>query len=97
VRGEEGREGGRRGAGERGGQTPPNIDPAPACLIKHFAVSQKGISGTIFEQKKNPRMEAFGWPIRKPPCRDFFFAQKLCQIYLFVTPPIFDDRTLISR
>ena len=31
-------------------------------------------------------MEACGLAIRRPPCGDFFFAQKLCQIYLFVTP-----------
>ena len=47
---------------------------------------KKNESGLIFEQTKNPRMEAFGLPIRRPPCGDFLFARKLRLIWFFLTP-----------
>jgi hypothetical protein len=70
------------------------------CLIEQYLALfgvKKSIAAAIFELKKNPRMEVCVWPFRRPPCGDFFFAQKLWPLWIFLHCPIFDDRTLISR
>jgi hypothetical protein len=50
------------------------------CLIEQYLALfgvKKTESGSIFELKKNPRMEACVWLFRRPPCEDFLFARKL--------------------
>ncbi len=69
------------------------------CLIEQYLTLfgvKKTESGSIFDLKKNPHMEAYGWVFRRPPCGDLLFARKLSPILVFQHRPIFDDRTLIS-
>jgi hypothetical protein len=60
-------------------------------------VSKKSKTRSISEQKKNPRMEACGLAIRRPPCGDFFFARKLSEFLIFLTPPYFRSHNQFRR